>query len=92
MITAEQIERFHTAASKLRSLHPGLRSVLSGEESEILDIIIAEVHAHTILDHIAAALYEAADATEDEARDWFLQQASTVSAAALFCKTWEPNK
>lgn len=89
-ITQEQSVRFEAAKAKLEQF--GLRSVLKDDELWALDQMMANVKLYTILDFIAAKTYEAADSCDGEAKDWLMQQASTVSAAALFCKTWEPYK
>lgn len=81
----------------------GMRPTLNEVEIKFLDSMLASVKLHVVLDYIAASTFEAADAvghpsnthaseSDCEAGMWLAQQAATISAAALFCKTWEPGK
>lgn len=93
MIDSAQITRFEEAKAKFEALKPQvMRHTLKDDELWSLDQMLSSVHLHVILDFIAAKTYEAADSCDGDARDWLMQQASVVSAAALFCKTWEPGK
>lgn len=98
-ITQEQITRFDEAKRRFESFQKpqatfGMRPILNEVEKNFLDAMMQEVHLGVILDHIAASTYEAADSVgaDSEGGLWLVQQASVCSAAALFCKTWEPNK
>lgn len=95
-ITIDQITRFNECVKRFEMLKPkeqlGMRNTLNDVEISFLASLVATVHLGTVLDYIAASTYEAADSCDGEGRDWLIQQASVVSAAALFCKTWEPGK
>ena len=66
----------------------GMSPTLTSEQSAQLNAILQSVQLSAILDHISANYFDAADQCDGEDRDVFMQQASTVAAAALFCKTW----
>lgn len=65
-----------------------MRPTLTDDEQHAIDVVLSIVKLSAILDHIAAATFECADSCDGEARDMLMQQASVVSAAALFSKTW----
>ena len=83
--------------------HFGMRPTMHSFHLTFQDSHLSTVQLHEVLDYIAASTFEAADAvghpmnthaSEEavEAGMWLAQQAACISAAALFCKTWEPNK
>jgi hypothetical protein len=92
MVTTDQIIRFHNIVKRFNALKHeetwGMRPTLTDAEKAFLDTLMKEVWLSTILDHIAASTFEAADSCDGEGADALAQQAATVTAAALFCKTW----
>ena len=65
-----------------------MNPLLSEAQKDQLDDIMNSVQMSSILDHIGAQTFEAADAVDGDARDSLMQQAATICAAALFCRTW----
>jgi hypothetical protein len=100
MPNLQQIQHFNDLSRRLALVRPvtivkenfGMRPVLADYDQRHLDDMLLNVKLHVILDHIAAATYEAADSCDGDARDSLMQQAANVSGAALFCKAWDPDK
>jgi len=61
---------------------------LTEEAKKRLDIMMDSFKLSSILDHLAASTFEAADSCDGDSRDALMQQAACISAAALFSKQW----
>lgn len=96
-ISLDHILAFEDAKKRLELVKPkvfGLRPTLNEVEKNFLTDLCNNVQLGVVLSHIAADMYESVDtfnAGTDEHTS-AVEKASVVSAAALFCKTWEPGK